>query len=318
MNVKIILTAIITCVAHQLFGWQFLLGGAVGIVITIWAFSGQEFNKSRYVGGYEELCSEYLNIDNNSDWMTLGLWKNNCTYIDACKNMSFAIGTAASLSEIDTVVDVGFGRGEQCVFWFEKFKIKRLIGVNISPAETAHAIEKMNSNQIVDQELHVGSATDLSFIPKSAVTKVLSVDSAYHYSPSRELFFQEANRILSSGGMLATADIVCQLPLSEWSYGSKLLLRLVCWQTSLPFPNMISKSEYIDSLKSCGFENIQCRSVGGEVFPGFSSFVTRHSDRYKHITSPIVRSKYLMVSNVSKYIWNNNVLDYIIVSAVKE
>lgn len=57
-----------------------------------------------------------------SSWMNWGLWTpGTTTFKQACKNLAHKLAQTANLSPGDKVLDVGFGCGDQDIFWSETF-----------------------------------------------------------------------------------------------------------------------------------------------------------------------------------------------------
>ncbi|KAJ9468860.1 hypothetical protein DIPPA_52146 [Diplonema papillatum] len=288
-----------------------VLIAAIGIVSGM-LLSRPQKTYRQYIGGYEELDPVVLNMQCRTDWLNLGVWTRNGeeSYSDACKSMAQMLGRAVKLSPTDTVLDTGFGRGEQCKFWFEEFGIRSLAGINISPEEVSAAKVKVSN---YPAKLVVASATCFPpSIRSERYSKVVSLDSAYHYSPSREAFFREAFGVLEAGGSLGLADIVAVSDTRSWSPFSRLLLKFVCFASTLPMENLVTIDHYENQLRNIGFKEVSVQSIGSSVFPGFAAFVDSHRKRF-----PAVPLKYRVAAWLCSLVFERKILDYKIVVAKK-
>jgi hypothetical protein len=64
-------------------------------------------------------------------YINLGYWKDARCVDDACVAMVQLLAETIQLSADDVVLDVGFGFGEQDVYWMERFGPRRNVGINI-------------------------------------------------------------------------------------------------------------------------------------------------------------------------------------------
>ncbi len=202
-------------------------------------------------------------IDNKPLWLNLGYWKNARTYKDACQDMARLLAESGEFSNVDKLVDVGFGFGEQDILWAQEFNIKKIEGINITPLHVQVATQKVkniNLDNVINYE--IGNAIDLPFDNKS-VDRVVALESAFHFKPRTE-FFKESYRVLNENGILAIADMV-SLDDETVNKASQVKGRK---EIFIPDENAISKSIYENQLKEAGFDIVSSFSIASYVYTG--------------------------------------------------
>ncbi|MDD4913683.1 MAG: methyltransferase domain-containing protein [Methylococcales bacterium] len=134
-------------------------------------------------------------------------------YFQAAENLSRLVYGAAQLENGQSVLDVGCGFGGTLASVNECFQDMKLVGLNIDERQLARArqlVLPVGANTIQFQQ---GDACALPFADKS-FDAVLAVECIFHF-PSREVFLQEAYRVLKPGGYLALSDFVLSRGLSR-------------------------------------------------------------------------------------------------------
>lgn len=232
---------------------------------------------SRNHGGYSDLSHVFLNLEERSAWMNLGLWRpirtsnnneqslnqgstqevdDSTSYPQACEALAVALGNAANIQPGHRILDAGFGRGEQLLVWLTKFKAGFVFGVNTSKDEVDYFLSRPKTGIDPERvEVELGSATSLPPDHSGTYDRVLALDCAYHFTPSRLIFFQEAFRVLKPGGVLALTDIVPISDMLQLSFLRRHALKLACGASGLPYTNLQHGTEaaYRDSLCRAGF-----------------------------------------------------------------
>jgi microcystin synthetase protein McyJ len=196
-------------------------------------------------------------------WLNLGYWKTARTYPEAATAMACLLADAARLGPNDDLLDVGFGYAEQDLLWVERYAVKSIVGLNITPEHVEIARERVKQRGLDGRvDLRLGSATEIPFEANS-FDKITALESAFHFD-TRERFFQEAFRVMRPGGRIATADGARASEEGSLS----LINRFALKRWSVPVENMYDCDEYCRKLEACGFINAKAQSIRNHVFPG--------------------------------------------------
>lgn len=201
-----------------------------------------------------------LNPHGKTRFQNMGYWTDGTTtFDDAAIALTRVVAEAAEFCDGDRILDVGCGFGDQDFVWIEEHSPERLVAVDINPAHIEVARETARDRNLSDQlEFRVASAVDLSSLEET-FDKVVSLEAAHEFM-TREAFFSEAYRVLSSGGRLVTTDL---LPLPG---------RKVQHFTIHP-ANNYSRIVYAEKLWQAGFVNVKIQSLRELVLKPFEKYM---------------------------------------------
>lgn len=246
-------------------------------------------------------------------WFNLGYWKDARTYPNACAALARYVGEKARFTAQDKVLDVGFGYAEQDVLWCNEFDVRKIVGVNITKLQVDVAKERIKKLNLSDKiELQVGSGTDLNFADDS-FDKIIALDCAYHFN-TREVFLKKAFRLLKKGGLLITSEV---LPSSGTNH-KQILKKLNRKIMHIPDENMYNKDEYVNKLKTIGFNNIEFSSIKNYVFPGMFKYTEQRCAGKKLEDVVIDLSSQEMDDCVGIELWQHGGIgDYVVFVAQK-
>ena len=200
-------------------------------------------------------------------YLNLGYWRNADTIEDASEALAVEVARVAGMSNADTVLDCGFGFGDQDMLWLHHIGPQRIIGLNITSSQVARARERVADAGLSPRiDLREGSATDMP-LDDGSVDLVVALESAFHFD-TRQRFFGEALRVLRPGGRLVTADIL-PMPRSD-----RFLMRLrqrISWylvasRFNIPPQNAYTIEPYIEKLQAAGFEDVRVESIRDAVY----------------------------------------------------
>lgn len=223
-------------------------------------------------------------------WLNLGYWhdvervdENNCERVGelfpaAQAQMAHLLARTARLSADESVLDCGFGYGDQDLLWAEKYKPARIVGINVTPTQVRIASERarlVGLDNVI--RLMEGSATNLP-CGTGEFDVVFALESALHFK-TRSDFLREAFRVLRPGGRLVMADM-CQKTDREAGLGLRQRLHLRYWRGRIAFPeaNVWTTQRYVSELRQAGFQNARLESIALDVYPGANTaFMALHS-----------------------------------------
>jgi ubiquinone/menaquinone biosynthesis C-methylase UbiE len=115
-----------------------------------------------------------------------------------------AVFDAADIQPKHTLVDVGFGSGEQDFLLAANYKFHALHGFNIAQNQVNYASARAKKEGVRKLHFHHGQAEQLG-LPDSSADRVLAVECAFYFDRPR--FYAEAARVLKKNGLLVLADI---------------------------------------------------------------------------------------------------------------
>jgi arsenite methyltransferase len=146
----------------------------------------------------------------------------------------------------DRVLDLGCGSGWATRLVANRFKPKKIVGVDISDEMVRRATEQ--SKGIANIEFLHGAAEKIP-LPDRSIEKIFSIESFYYW-PDQMTGLQEVKRVLAPGGKLFI--------LINLYKDNHYSLR---WAGELKVPvHALSEAEYIDLLHQAGFKGIEaCR-----------------------------------------------------------
>ncbi|HTI82702.1 MAG TPA: methyltransferase domain-containing protein [Acetobacteraceae bacterium] len=127
-------------------------------------------------------------------------------FAQAAEQLTLELCQLAQITEGDTILDAGCGFGGTIASLNERFQRLRLVGLNIDPRQLARASQQVQPLHQNSVEFRHGDACDLPFA-SDTFHRLLAVECIFHF-PSREDFFREAARVLTSGGTLTLSDFV--------------------------------------------------------------------------------------------------------------
>lgn len=162
----------------------------------------------------------------------------------------------ASLRKGETVLDLGAGAGFDCFLAAKKVgDTGKVIGVDMTPEMVTKAKYNASEGQYENVEFRLGEIEDLP-VETESVDVVIS-NCVINLSPDKHKVFQEAFRVLKSGGRLMVSDLVLLKELPE------AIKKSVQAYTGC-IAGAMKRDDYLDLIKNCGFQEVGVE--GEEIF----------------------------------------------------
>lgn len=107
---------------------------------------------------------------------------------------------------------------------------------------------------------------------------LLALDTMYHYKPSRDPLLKYACRDMRASIM--AFDLLISESASSWE---KLVLRLMCLISGMPYSNFLTEEEYMNILVQAGYEHdmIEMRDISEHVFAGIANHIRKQDAELK-------------------------------------
>ena len=164
-------------------------------------------------------------------------------------NLGLGCGNPISLGEFKegyTVVDLGSGAGLDCFLASKKVGPSGMvIGVDMTPEMLKKARQNAEKYGIENVEFRKGDIENLP-VATNTVDIIIS-NCVINLAPDKDKVFQEAYRVLKSGGKMYVSDVVL---LDELSKAQKNDVKLLCACVS----GALLKDEYLAKIKNAGFD----------------------------------------------------------------
>ncbi|MBM3422662.1 MAG: methyltransferase domain-containing protein [Chlorobi bacterium] len=208
-------------------------------------------------------------------YLNLGYWRDADTIDKASEELALLVAKRGGMGPGDTVLDCGYGFGDQDILWARNMKPDRIIGLNITKSQVERARRNVADAGLGKSiDLREGSATEMP-IENESVDLVVSVESAFHYR-TREDFFREAFRVLRQGGRLVTADI---LPMENSDNLFRRMEQWLSWNLvagkfNIPQDNCYLIPSCHNKLAKAGFVHIDIRSIRDDVYKPLHEYLS--------------------------------------------
>jgi len=161
----------------------------------------------------------------------------------------------ASISEGETVVDLGSGAGFDCFLASPLVgRTGKVIGVDMTPEMLDRARENARKGGYDNVEFRLGEIENLPMADNSA--DIIISNCVINLSPDKERVFSEAFRVLKPGGRLMVSDIVLTRELTADIRGS-IQAYIGC------VAGAVLKDAYLGAMAQAGFREVEVQKETG-------------------------------------------------------
>ena len=155
----------------------------------------------------------------------------------------------ASLKEGETVLDLGSGGGIDVFLASKKVgPTGKVIGVDMTPEMVEKAKANASEHGYTNVEFRLGEIEALPV--EDATVDVIISNCVINLAPDKMKVFQEAYRVLKSGGRLMVSDLVTEGELPE-----DVRKSFDAWVGCIA--GALEKGDYLNKIKQAGFENVK-------------------------------------------------------------
>lgn len=182
----------------------------------------------------------------------IGYSEKDIKNIPEASNMGLGCGNPvalASLKEGETVLDLGSGGGIDVFFASKKVGPKgKVIGVDMTEKMIKKSRETAKKYGYKNVEFRLGEIENLP-IEDNSVDVVIS-NCVINLSPDKEKVFNEAFRVLKTGGRIMVSDKV-----TEGNLPDEVKKSLDAWAGCVA--GALEKNDYLDKIRKAGFKNVR-------------------------------------------------------------
>lgn len=263
---------------------------------------------------FYSMCPEEVADFLGGRLLNFGYWDGTTAdQQNAARALVHEVARLADLQSGESLLDVGCGFGAAALMFQQQYEVSKVVGVNVTEHHLEFARASAEERGVQDTvSFRFGDATRLPFDDQS-FDKVIALESAFHFD-SREAFLGEAARVLKPGGRLTLADVV---PLQPKKGQIRKYVASKLWL--VPPANNYGPDEYAHKLQEAGFEHIELRSVGDEVYPGYVDW-TLSPENLKRLNQQLGVTKatlYRWQTQLLGSLFQSGQLDYFLISASK-
>jgi len=278
-------------------------------------------NQTDVIHLYDTLSPLMRITSDGSNMLNFGYWTDKIKNpIDAQINLCNLTGKVAELETAKKLLDVGSGFSSPSILWKRYYPSLKIFSINTS--FTQHLIAK--KLKTVDLKLSKKYSTDISLINstsskmpfiKESVDRIISLESAQHFSPLTN-FIRESNFVLQSGGLMVIVIPVITKPLKFTENLLKLGILSFTWASE-----HYLISNILSILEKWGFKVLNVINIGKDVYCPLKEYYENNRKKLKQIVSnkydPIL--EYILYRSILKMdiLSKENFIDYSIIKLRK-
>lgn len=259
---------------------------------------------------YSELETRITNSLSDCYYLNLGFWKNTNQTKVACEQMIDEVIRFAPIQENQTLLDVGYGYGDQDIYLAQKIPGLTIYGVNIIDNQVKKAQQKIMENRLSDRLfLEKGDAVSLEF-DDNFFDSIIAVESAFHFN-TRKKFLKEAYRTLKKNGVLCLTDC---LPNSKTKTSD---FKIKSERIGIPIKNQYNITTYLEILKKIGFNSIQYIDISENVIPYSATELANKNGWRTETTVDLPKNNTILKNLIEDFNKSTTIENYYLIRAAK-
>src|SRR5262245_25131901 len=146
----------------------------------------------------------------DSEYLNFGYWtKKGLSFKQAQSQLVDLFGQFSKLKENSEVIDVGFGTGEQDLYFVDHFHCKKIVGLNVSKYQVGVALNKIKDNPKYSEAIEFLWEDGMNLIKRQekSFNRVLALESGQQFE-DKQKFFVGAYHVLRTGGYLCILEAI--------------------------------------------------------------------------------------------------------------
>lgn len=181
----------------------------------------------------------------------LGYSNDDVNVVPDGANMGLGCGNPQAIAELkpgETVIDLGSGGGFDCFLAAQRVgQTGMVIGIDMTPDMVSKARENAEIGSYTNVEFRLG---EIEALPAAdGIADVIISNCVINLSPEKEKVFNEAYRVLKSGGRIAISDVVATAEIPD-----EMRADMALHSSCISGASTINEIELM--LKNAGFINI--------------------------------------------------------------
>jgi ubiquinone/menaquinone biosynthesis C-methylase UbiE len=253
-------------------------------------------------------------------FLSFGIWREDTVdYQQAAADLLMMLLENEHPLNRGTILNVACGYGTETFEIYKRLCPENIIAIDITEAHINFARKRAAARNL-SQKI-VFAKQDACILPyqSGSFSYVIGIEGPAHFN-TREKFLRRSFAVLESGGILLLTDIIVKRgnakrqPINFW------IGRRIASLWHMPEANWMTIAEIVKLLEAIGFRVDIARSMGNQVYPGFSS----HNTKMPSIVNALKTRRIFsglgltIISWLLGWAFRRDMIDYAFIRAVKE
>jgi len=244
-------------------------------------------------------------ISKKNYYMNYGLWDDkNITLYKANKKLCDFIYEKGKINNHDkfTILDVGCGYGVQDILWSKRIsKSSEITAVDISKKQIKYANKKIKNNFKIKKKIQYIECDAHNLLDKFDTCKfnrVISLESAFHYS-DRSIFFKNVSNLLTNDGVFIISDII--LKTNNNSTIKNIFIKLASDFLCIPEKNLITLDKWKNDIMKNDLSIVELYNITDKTFNSYYDYFFKNYIKKKKLPPIFYTILYNIFNNVQPF-----------------